>query len=642
MPIEFIPARAGHARAPSVDGLIRQIRDQSDALGIADGIMYYGWPKFTDYEAVRHYVDVAIISRKTGVILIRVLPAASSKQVADAIESISQVTATAIGQLVRSPLLRTRARRLKVNIVPVIFAPGYGGQPVPDIDLFNSEVAIVRFIEDLEATPLSSPEFEETRSILEGAKALVRTSRRIIDDPDHQKFAVAVGKLEDEIASFDQRQRHVALSALGCPERIRGLAGSGKTVILAMKAALAHLDDPKAMILVTYYTRSLRDHLIRLVSRFHRHFGEGDPDWKRIHINHGWGRKDLPGVLREASLRAGLTPMTYSMAASGAGQAQNAFEYACRSLVDTQRVTSHYDLILIDEGQDFPSSFYELCFYLAKGDRDKKQIVWAYDELQNVFDVKVRTPTELFGTDIDGEPRISLPRSLPAHAEANDFVLPKCYRNQRDILVLAHATGFGIYGQPVQMLQDRAHWEDVGYDVEAGDMRPGTPVVIRRPDRNSPTQLRSPDQTPMIEVKEFDNVFEEIDYCADQFRQFVDGGLQPDELMAISIDDRASKSYMSALGTALSKRGIPSNNIIADRYSEPAFLIEGKCTLTTVYRAKGNEAAVVAVLGCDAVPLSTRSGRNRLFTAFTRTKGWLRITGMRPRFAPLQAELIKA
>ena len=149
---------------------------------------------------------------------------------------------------------------------------------------------------------------------------------------------------------------------------------------------------------------------------------------------------------REASLRAGLTPMTYSVAASGAGPGQNAFEFACRNLLDTQRVTPQYDLILIDEGQDFPGSFYELCFYLAKVDRDKKQIIWAYDELQNVFDVKVRTPTELFGTDIDGEPRISLPRSLPIHAESNDFVLPKCYRNQRDVLVLAHATGFGIYG----------------------------------------------------------------------------------------------------------------------------------------------------------------------------------------------------
>jgi superfamily I DNA and RNA helicase len=471
MAIEFIPARTAQAIGPTAE-IIQHIREQSEALGIADGIMYYGWPKFTDYEAARHFVDVAIICPKFGVLLIRVLPAANQKQVNDAVDSISQVTATAIAQLVRSPRLRTRSRQLKVNVVPALFAPGYGGHRPNDVELFNSEMALVRFIHELTAEPPLGPhEFEETRSILEGAKALVRLNRRIIDDPAHQQFAVAVSKLEDEIASFDQRQRHVALSALGCPERIRGLAGSGKTVILAMKAALAHLDDPKAQILVTYYTRSLRDHLTKLITRFYRHFGEGDPDWKRLHVHHGWGRKDLPGVHREASLRAGLTPITYSAAAAAAAPGQDAFDYACRTLLRSGRVKPYYDLILIDEGQDFPGGFYELCFYLAKGDRDSKQIVWAYDELQNVFDVTVRTPTELFGTDVDGEPRISLPRSLPKHAETNDFVLPKCYRNQRDVLVLAHAAGFGIYGQPVQMLQDKAHWEDVGYEVESQSTR---------------------------------------------------------------------------------------------------------------------------------------------------------------------------
>jgi superfamily I DNA and RNA helicase len=642
MPIEFIPTRVGQARAPAIEQLIQRIREQSAALGIEDGIMYYGWPKFTDYDAVRHYVDLAIISAKTGVVLIRVLPFATVRQVSEAADSISQAAAAAVSQLVRSPLLRTRSRQLKVIVSPALFAPGFDGLPIADIEVFNSEPALIKFIRDLDVQQLSEPEFMETRSILEGAKALVRPNRRIVENPAAQKFAVALGTLEDEIASFDQRQRHVALTALGGPERIRGLAGSGKTVILAMKAALAHLDNPSGMILITYYTRSLKGHLTRLITRFHRHFGEGDPDWKRIHIHHGWGRKDLAGVLRETSLRSGITPMPYSAAANAAGSGQDPFDYACRSLLETKRVTPYYDLILIDEGQDFPSGFYELCFHLAKGARDHKQIVWAYDELQNIFDVKVRTPTELFGTDADGQPRISLPRSLPPHAETNDFVLPKCYRNQRDVLVLAHATGFGIYGEPVQMLQDRAHWEDVGYDVEVGRMQPGERTVIRRPDRNSPTRLKSPDGISLVEVKEFKNVHEEVEYCADEFQRFINGGLQPEDLMAIAIDDRAAKSYLSLLSEALAKRKIHSNNIIADRYNEPAFQIEGKCTLTTVYRAKGNEAAVVAVLGCDAVPLGVRSGRNRLFTAFTRTKGWLRISGMAPHFTELRDEILEA
>jgi superfamily I DNA and RNA helicase len=192
------------------------------------------------------------------------------------------------------------------------------------------------------------------------------------------------------------------------------------------------------------------------------------------------------------------------------------------------------------------------------------------------------------------------------------------------------------------MLQDRAHWEDVGYEVETGLTRPGERTIIRRPDVNSPTRLKSPDGVPLVEVKQFANAREEVNYCADEFQRFLDGGLQPEDLMAIAIDDRAAKTYLSLLAEALAQRGIHSNNIIADRYSEPAFQIEGKCTLTTVYRAKGNEAALVAVLGCDAVPLNIRSGRNRLFTAFTRTKGWLRISGMGPHFAELRDEIARA
>ncbi len=639
MPIEFIPARLTGGPNPATQQLIERIRKDSDALGLSDGVMYFGWPKFTDYEAVRHYVDLALITRKTGVTLIRVLPAANAKQIADAAQSISQASATAISQLVRSSLLRTRGTQLKVAVTPAIYAPGYAGPAPDDVDVVDSEARLTRLLGEAETARLSEPEYAEVRSILEGAKALARPNRRVVADPAAHQIAAALGALEDEIANFDQRQRGVALAALGSPQRVRGLAGSGKTVILAMKAALAHLDDPSANILITFYTRSLRDHLTRLVSRFHRHLGEGEPNWDKIHIHHGWGRRDLPGVHRQASLRAGLTPITYSVAAAAAGVGQTPFDYACKVLVDSGRVTPYYDLILIDEGQDFPSSFYELCFYLAKGDRDHKQIVWAYDELQNIYDVKIRTPTELFGTDADGEARIDLSRSLPAHADTNDFVLRKCYRNQRDVLVLAHATGFGIYGHPVQMLEDKAHWEDVGYEVVGGAMKVGERVVIKRPDWNSPTQLHTPADVPLVEVQSFANSFEEVDYCADVFTRFLAGGLQPEDLMAIAIDDRAAKPYLRRLAEVLARRGIQSNNIIADPYSEPAFQIEGKCTLSTVYRAKGNEAAVVVVMGCDAVNLETRSGRNRLFTAFTRAKGWLRITGMGSRFETLRKEI---
>ena len=57
-----------------------------------------------------------------------------------------------------------------------------------------------------------------------------------------------------------------------------------------------------------------------------------------------------------------------------------------------------YDLTLIDEGQDFPNSFYRLCYKLSVN----KKIVWAYDDFQNIFDVNLQDEKETFGKDENG------------------------------------------------------------------------------------------------------------------------------------------------------------------------------------------------------------------------------------------------
>src|SRR5205085_176832 len=127
------------------------------------------------------------------------------------------------------------------------------------------------------------------RSVVEGAKALARPQKRVIENPIEQRPAAALSQLESEIANFDQRQRRAALVTIPGPQRIRGLAGSGKTVILAMKAAHLLLNRPEDKILVTFFTRSLRASLKNLITRFFRNYKDEDPDWHQIHIRHGWG-----------------------------------------------------------------------------------------------------------------------------------------------------------------------------------------------------------------------------------------------------------------------------------------------------------------------------------------------------------------
>src|SRR5262249_10778826 len=139
---------------------------------------------------------------------------------------------------------------------------------------------------------------------------------------------------------------------------------------------------------------------------------------------------------------------------------------------------------------------------LAKGERDSKNIVWAYDELQNILNINIRSPDELFGREADGKPRISLERTaryLPPGA-TNDTVLSKCYRNQREVLVTAHALGFGIYSNIVQLLESREHWQDVGYEVVSeGHFSVGNKVRILRAPENSPLSLNSNEAGKIID-----------------------------------------------------------------------------------------------------------------------------------------------
>jgi superfamily I DNA and RNA helicase len=152
-------------------------------------------------------------------------------------------------------------------------------------------------------------------------------------------------------------------------------------------------------------------------------------------------------------------------------------------------------------------------------------------------------------------------------------------------------------------------------------------MKLVRPDRNSPVHIPLIAKCPLIEWFQASFIEEEVSWVAAQIRNFIELGLQPEEIAVISLDDRHAKNYLSRIAEALALHGIATNNIIADPYNEPPFTMSGKVSLSTVYRAKGNEAAAVLAVGIDAVELKVRDGRNKLFTAFTRSKAWLRISG---------------
>jgi len=60
-------------------------------------------------------------------------------------------------------------------------------------------------------------------------------------------MGAAIRELDKQVASLDDEQELVALQIAPGPQRIRGLAGTGKTVLLAMRAANIHLQEPSTL-----------------------------------------------------------------------------------------------------------------------------------------------------------------------------------------------------------------------------------------------------------------------------------------------------------------------------------------------------------------------------------------------------------
>lgn len=609
------------------NALIDYINSYDKELGLEDGVLYYGFPVFKNYEEQIIKTNFLLVSKKVGVLL---LSTSTEHQIEEKNEALEETYSHVDSMLVKSATLRTRngkkGRKLVFEIDAKIICEGY----LETDEVIGSLEKLSDFIKN-KNEELTEDHLNEIRSILEGAKALSKPSKRtaIVED-EKNKLNILI-KLEDEIINFDAEQRKVAINLINGPQRIRGLAGSGKTIILAMKVAYIHLQYPNKKILFTFWTKSLYVLIKEIIGKFYRHFSSSDPNWNNIDILHAWGGYKVDGVYYNSAIENDVLPISLDKAK--VFNNSDPFKYVCSQLINNE-INEKYDYILIDEAQDLPDEFFRLCYKLLKGNgASEKNIVWAYDDLQTIFNIYTRTPKELFGTDNQGNALIDLnilSRNL-SWGQKNDLVLHKCYRNPLPILVTAHALGFGLYDKPVQILENLDHWQDVGYELESGTYQEGNNVILSRNPENSPLSINEY-QTKEDLLKTFiaENINEEVEFIKTEIEYFLSEGLKPEDIMVISLDDRNAKNYFRNLSSKLSDVGILTNNVLTTYSENPPFKIEKMVTLSTVHRAKGNEAACVLVLGIDAMYQSKdyRRTRNKIFTAFTRTKAWLRVSGI--------------
>ncbi len=276
------------------------------------------------------------------------------------------------------------------------------------------------------------------------------------------------------------------------------------------------MKNPNAKILYTFYTKSLYEHIKLLISRFYRVYSEKDPDFiNSIHIRHAWGGKNYPGVYYDACRLNRVSPLTLKDA-----RGMNKFEYVCNDLMEKTNgnLIKEYDYVIMDEAQDFPAVFYWLCRKITRNDN----LVWAYDQLQNILNVDIQDTKTLFKNKY-GDEGIDLEKLLEGHPSLNnDIVLPVCYRNPREILMLAHSIGFGLYnnGRIMQILENADHWKDHGYEILQGACNEGEETVITRPEKNSPLSIsKKYEINEIVEVFNANTFKDELEWICKSIRE---------------------------------------------------------------------------------------------------------------------------
>jgi superfamily I DNA and RNA helicase len=247
----------------------------------------------------------------------------------------------------------------------------------------------------------------------------------------------------------------------------------------------------------------------------------------------------------------------------------------------------------------------------------------------------VLPPEEIFGKDVKGEPLVRL--NLEADiGPRQDIILEKCYRNSRPLLATAHALGFGIYRKLglVQFFEQDALWSEVGYVVEAGSLEGGQQITLTRTADTSPRFLE--DHSPLedlIQFHEFENASKQREWVVEAIRKDIQvDELRPEDVVVINPTPLSTQKQLGPIREQLLSLGINSE-LAGVSTSTDVFTRLGAVTFTGIFRAKGNEAGMVYIVNAQDCFSSWSKGhlalvRNRLFTAITRSKAWVRVLGV--------------
>ncbi|MDR7236525.1 3'-5' exonuclease [Neobacillus drentensis] len=374
-----------------------------------------------------------------------------------------------------------------------------------------------------------------------------------------------------DIKTMDLHQENLAKQIGDKNRLIRGVAGSGKTIILASRAKMLSKQNPDWKILILCYNISLSNAIQQMINHMMNEpddLFDFDPTIKAVRNQniivrnfHSWLKNDLR--ISEQNLSSIID-----------------------KIEKKETILPSYDAILIDEGQDFDADWLRLVSQLIN--TDTQSLLLVEDRAQTIYRRK-RSYVQDTGLSFQGRSK----------------VLSINYRNTSQIVKFA----WDFYREH-SMFKDK--------------------VV----NRNLDGEIIAPQSTkrkgPEPGIIKAANFFDEMKMVARQIKKLNEEKKVPLEEMLILYRVKRTHKYpiVDLIKRSLAELGLPHYWITENDVSKRSFKKEdGKIKISTIDSSKGLDFQAVFIVNVDSMPFPLEDDKEREVSLFyigmTRAKEYL-------------------
>jgi superfamily I DNA and RNA helicase len=565
----------------------------------------------------------------------------------------------------REPLLKQKVTAKAMVALPYITQAQWqekGWHKLPNSPpiLFQEQLQDAQVMIDLisKTSPLvlgsklTPTQWELLLAVLGGTPLYQSDYQRLPYSPNSRRHVITQGR--SRLNQLDLQQEKIAKQIPNGMQRIRGIAGSGKTVLLCQKAALMSIRHQEWQIALVFFSRSLYDSITHQVDRWIRYYTQDKINYNsqasNLKILHAWGSKQQPGFYSTMCQAVASLPLAVPFTTSK--KPNEALAEACLELLENRTIPQLFDAVLIDEAQDLMADnwkyqnkqpFYWLVYQSLRPvnpvNPEQKRLIWAYDELQSLASLNLPEPKEMFGEELG-----HLATGQHNQQINKTEILSRCYRTPHQVIFVAHGIVLGLL-RPTGLVAGSANaeeWQTLGYKI-IGNWQQNAPITLVREAANSPNIIGELWQQDTIAFTSFASRQQELTVLAQKLKQNLNqDSLQPDREILIIIlgADYDTAALVKQTAIFLINQGIniylPTHSTFncldtpREQRNYNQFWYPGAITISTIHRAKGQEADLVYLIGLDKIAQNESNIylRNQLFVALTRTRAWVNVSGI--------------